>query len=390
MKIVLVMTDPPLPFGNAAARWYYVLLRELVARGHEVVTLAASSKATDEAEARQLFPADKYNLRIYPMVQRTGFAAKLRSLRQPFAYIFSDEMKRDLAQELARGFDILHLEQLWCGWLGLEHTSRALLNVHHLQTIDLAEAPMANWKNRWSRHQVNSTERHLLRKYRYIRSCSPRIVDMIRQHSPQSQIRVIPVGMDASLYRYIPPEKRTLDPVVTLVGSMGWYPSYSAGKRLITRLWPEIRRQVPDARLKIVGWSARSVLKEHLETPGLEVFENVADIQPYFEEANVFLYAPARGSGMKIKILECMLFGVPVVTTSEGIEGLPAQDGVEASVCEDDAGLIDRTVQLLRDPERRERQRLAARAMVESHCGPDATVSAIEAFYQQIQRDQPA
>ena len=54
------------------------------------------------------------------------------------------------------------------------------------------------------------------------------------------------------------------------------------------------------------------------------------------------VYAPSRGSGMKIKILEAMAFGVPVVTTSEGVEGFPAVDGVHAGVCEDDAGLIER------------------------------------------------
>ena len=44
LRIVLVMIEPPLPFGNAAARWYYVLLRGLVARGHRVTAFAACSK----------------------------------------------------------------------------------------------------------------------------------------------------------------------------------------------------------------------------------------------------------------------------------------------------------------------------------------------------------
>ena len=93
------------------------------------------------------------------------------------------------------------------------------------------------------------------------------------------------------------------------------------------------------------------------------------------------LYAPGRGSGMKVKILESFGFGVPVVTTSEGVEGLPALDGVHAGVCDDDAGLIDRTVELLRDRAGQNRQRAAGRALVESHCGPKPTVDAIEQIY---------
>jgi glycosyltransferase involved in cell wall biosynthesis len=162
---------------------------------------------------------------------------------------------------------------------------------------------------------------------------------------------------------------------------MNWYPGYSAAVRLLTRLWPEVKRRVPRARLQIVGWKARERLAGYLGLPDVTVLENVPETRPYFENTSVFLYAPSRGSGMKIKILEAMAFGVPVVTTSEGVEGLPAEDGVHAGVCEDDAGLIDRTVALLEDPARQDRQRAAARRLLESHCGPAPTLDAIEAIY---------
>ena len=44
-----------------------------------------------------------------------------RTIRRPYSYMFGPELRRDLAAELARGFDVLHLEQLWSGWLGLGH-----------------------------------------------------------------------------------------------------------------------------------------------------------------------------------------------------------------------------------------------------------------------------
>jgi len=100
------------------------------------------------------------------------------------------------------------------------------------------------------------------------------------------------------------------------------------------------------------------------------------------------LYAPIRGSGMKIKVLEAMSFGVPVVTTTEGVEGLPAEDGVHAGIADDDQGLIDRTVAMLRDPARQNLQRRAARALVESHCSPETTVSAIESIYEAMGSDR--
>lgn len=382
LRIVVVMIEPPLPFGNAAARWFYVLMKGLTERGHRVTAFATCVKPRELDEARALFPAPDHDLRLYPYPPGRGWRGKLKTLRQPYSYMFSDRLRHDIEAELAAGFDILHLEQLWSGWVGLRHRDKALINVHHLVGIDLEEAPTTSIKEWASNRLMFRTEQRLARKYHYIRSCSPRLVEPMRRFNPGAEITTVPVGIDAGLYEFIPDERRRGNaPIVTLIGSMYWYPGRSAARRLVGRLWPEIKRRVPEARLRIVGWSARSALREFLDLPDVEILENVPDIQPYFEQTSVFLYAPSRGSGMKIKVLEAMSFGVPVVTTSEGAEGLPAVDGVHLGLCEDDAGLIERTVTLLNEPERQDRQRRAARALIESHCGPGPTLDAIEAIY---------
>ncbi len=62
---------------------------------------------------------------------------------------------------------------------------------------------------------------------------------------------------------------------------------------------------------------------------------------------------------------------------------------MHAGVCEDDAGLIERAVALLEDPAKQDRQRQAARALLESHCGPEPTLDAIEALYQRMLQPEP-
>lgn len=91
----------------------------------------------------------------------------------------------------------------------------------------------------------------------HFRACSPRLVEPIKSVNPEADVTVVPVGIDASLYDYIPDARRSHAPRLSLVGNMGWYPGYSAAVRLLTRLWPEIRRRVPEATLQIIGWSAR-------------------------------------------------------------------------------------------------------------------------------------
>ena len=87
---------------------------------------------------------------------------------------------------------------------------------------------------------------------------------------------------------------------------------------------------------------------------------------------------------MKIKIQEAMAYGVPIVTTSEGVEGIPAIDGVHVGLAEDDQGLIDRAVDLLNDVDLQNRRRVAARALIESVCGPQVTLDAQEAVYRRM------
>src|SRR5689334_5949424 len=138
MRVVLVLPDAPLGFGNAASRWYSVLLKGLVQRGHQVTAYAACGTEEDAAAAQTIFPQSHYDLRCYPAKSRTGPLAKWNTLTRPYEYLFSPALRRDLDSRLNGEFDVLHLEQLWAGWLGRRHSERAAVNVHYLLALDRA------------------------------------------------------------------------------------------------------------------------------------------------------------------------------------------------------------------------------------------------------------
>ncbi len=385
MRILLVINSPPLPFGNADARWYYVLLKQLVARGHQVTTFAVCPKAEDVQKAHDLFPAADYDLRCYSIdPHQPGLGQKLRTLQQPYSYIFSEELRRDLAAALAQPYDIIHLEQLWSGWLGLPDPDRALVNIHYLHSLDRSFEQSNSLETKFRRLMTDRAERKLMRAFPHITALSDRLARQVRQVNPQADVRTVPLGIDLSLYPFTAPKQSARQPVVGLIGGFTWGPSYSAAERLITRLWPEIKRQVPDAKLQIIGRDAKRALGKFGDIQGLEIFQDVPDTLPYFANTDVMLYAPVAGSGMKVKVMEAFALGTPVVTTAEGVEGLPARDGVHAGICEDDRGLIDRTVAMLADPGLADRVRSNARALLEEHCSPTVTVAQLERVYRQM------
>ena len=391
LRVLLVLPDPPIPFGNAAARWFYVLLRGLLERGHRVTAFVSCADSRDVERVRELFPSGEADVRCHVYRERAGLRAKWSTFRRPRSYPFTPELIADLECEITRGYDVLHLEQHWTGWVGLRHAGRALLNVHYLYGIDTADLAVDSYLGRLRHRAVLRAERRVLRHFPRITAVTPRLRDAVAEINPRATVHHVPLGLDLSLYPFEPDGGRADGgPVVGLIGSFSWQPTYTAGQRLVTRLWPAIRARVPGVRLCIAGRDARTALREHLDAPGVEIHENVREIIPYFRGLDVMLYAPSRGSGLKVKVQEAFALGVPVVTTGEGVEGIPAVDGLHAGVCEDDAGLIERTVELLRDPALRTARRVAARALLERHCDAGATVEGIERIHAEMVCSQGA
>ncbi len=210
LRIVIVFLEAPAPFGSAAARWFAVLLKELVVRGHRVTAFAACSKSNEMDDARAEFPSPEYDLRLYPLPTRKGVWSKLETLRRPYSYMFSTELKRDLEVELARGFDVLHLEHIWSGWLGLRHARRAILNVLSLYRIDLAEVPVHGPSGWLTRRLLYGAERRLSAAYPHLVTLSERLRAGLAELNPLADIEIIPLGIDTERYPFIPDNRRLL------------------------------------------------------------------------------------------------------------------------------------------------------------------------------------
>ncbi|MBD1822049.1 glycosyltransferase family 4 protein [Cyanobacteria bacterium FACHB-DQ100] len=380
-KIVLVMTSPPIPFGKADSHWYYVLLKELVDRGHQVSAFVACETTEEIEQTQALFPS--YDLHCYLYRPPAGLRGKWQSFRRPFSYVFSSEFQQALAERLAAPYDVLHLEQLWSSWLGLCHPEKTVVTVHYLFSEDRA-FESSDWRAKIYKWRSYGAERYLLRSLPRFIALSDRLANRICELHPGAIAHTIPLGFDLSHSPFSQIKPQQNRPVVGLIGNFGWMPTYSAAERLLTRLWSEIKAQVPTAQLQLVGRSARTRFAAFENHSDLAIYQDVPDIAPYFRQMDVLLYAPTAGSGMKVKVMESFAFGTSVVTTPEGVEGLPAKDGIHAGIAIDDRGLIERTVALLNDPTRRETQRHNARQLLEQVCSPTVTVTQVEQVYDAI------
>jgi len=99
--------------------------------------------------------------------------------------------------------------------------------------------------------------------------------------------------------------------------------------------------------------------------PGVRVTGRVADVRPYYAQAKVAVVPFRYGGGTKLKVLEAMALGVPVVATPVGCQGIKAVPGKHLFVEEDEEKFARRVIGLLQDDKLRERTATQARELVE-------------------------
>jgi glycosyltransferase involved in cell wall biosynthesis len=221
--------------------------------------------------------------------------------------------------------------------------------------------------------------RRLLKNTQRVIAATERVANDAVRLGAKSRPQVAPVALDLSLYDVQPVVH---EPVVGVIGTMHWHPSLSAAQRVIERLWPRIRAAVPEAKLIVAGRGAEQFLGHYFPLEGAELLGEVAHPTDFFRRASVLLYPPPRGSGVKIKVIEAMAYGVPVVSNAEGFEGITCDGCVVRGESDDE--IVDGVVGLLRDGQSRTTLRERGRAFVEEQYSADVATDRLLAAYHSL------
>jgi glycosyltransferase involved in cell wall biosynthesis len=121
-----------------------------------------------------------------------------------------------------------------------------------------------------------------------------------------------------------------------------------------------------------------------LAGPGVEVIADALSVEPHIEAASVVLAPMRTGGGMRMKVLEAVARGKPVVTTPLGAEGLIEFDEAPPVLIGNSTDEIAAlTADLLADPGRRRELGLSARSFTERHCTPQAWANRLTQVYEE-------
>jgi polysaccharide biosynthesis protein PslH len=190
----------------------------------------------------------------------------------------------------------------------------------------------------------------------------------VKAFDPNSNVTVIPNGVDLTEFTY-----READPGgrdLVFLGGLDYFVNIDAACTLGREILPRLQEKYPDTTLTLVGSKPAPEVLAMAERPGITVTGRVPSMTEYLHRATVFAAPLRTGFGMKIKTLEAMAAGAPVVGSDRALEGLAVDNdlvplqALRANTVEEFVSAISR---LFENPELRAQLSKNARSRIESH-----------------------
>ncbi len=207
---------------------------------------------------------------------------------------------------------------------------------------------------------------------------------------PSLDVSVVPNGVDIEYFQPVP-EQGTKAKTIAFLGGSLHYPNVDALNFFINESFPDIRRDVPEASLLVIGEFAPQALEvakargsSPLAEENIQFTGFVDDVRPHLRDCSM-LIAPLRiGGGTRLKILEAMAMGVPVVTTSVGCEGIDAVHGRDMVVADTPKEFAEGVKKVLQNASFREELAVNARSVVERNYDWKRIADTLNDVYSEI------
>ena len=372
MKLLLLTPQLPYPPHQGTTIRNYNLVRRLAER-HEVHLLSFVLQAGEEQTAAPLAEACRSLCTVVaPQRSTRRRLASLLTSRLPDMALRlpSTEFHAELRVALEReDFDVVQVEGIEMAQYGLawrrpdrrplwvfdDHNAEYVLQRRAFET-DVRRprrwpAAAYSWIQ-WRR--LTAYERLACHQMDRVVVCSEADRAALQSIMPGLVATIIPNGVDSAYFRSDAARGEPSLPLHSLAftGKMDFRPNIDAVVWFVREVWPAIRAQVPDARFYIVGQKPHLRVAALADEPGVTVTGAVDDVRPYIAGAAVYVVPLRIGGGTRLKILEAMAMGRPLVSTTIGCEGFPLTSGRQLVMADRPADFAAACVDLLRDPEK--------------------------------------
>lgn len=369
MHVVIIDGDVSYP-ANSGKRLRTLNLMLQAAKRHRITYVGRCAGDSEEARtAPAFFQAHGITPILIddPIPRKSGlvFYARLCvNLFSPRPYSVashdSPKMRDTVSRQVAQGgiaqpVDVWQVE--WPPYLSVIDPSfpgARVVIAHNVDTLiwqryyenEKSFLKKAFLKTQW--HKFRQYEEQAFRQANRVVAVSEEDARLIREQFGQPNVDVVDNGIDRAFFENVP---ATRDPRrILFLGALDWRPNVDAVDLLLEKIFPRVRHQEPNAILTIVGRNPSGGLVERVrQTAGVELHADVPDVRPFLGTSGVMAVPLRIGGGSRLKILESLASGLPVVSTRVGAEGLLLAPGVDYVQAEEDA-MAEALVHAIRNP----------------------------------------
>ena len=367
MKILQLCNKPPFPPIEGGPIAMNIITQALIKDGHVVKVLAVNSYKyfvddkilPDDYKAKTNFEAVFVDLKIkYWNAFINLFSHKSYHVERFISKDFSNKIKQILKEQ---SFDIIQIETIFLApYIDLiRKYSRAKIilrahNIEHLIWKRLAANTSNIIKKKYINHLATTLKNYELKsinnfdgvitisktdcKYFIKKGCSVPIIN-------------IPFGIDNEIIDNNKVNNLHSDiPTLFYIGSMNWLPNQEGINWFIDNVWNEILQKNSKIKFNIAGRCMPNSFTQ-LNIPNINIIGEVDDAYQYISENSIMIVPLFSGSGIRIKIIEGMMLGKPVITTTIGAEGINYRDGHDIIIANTAQEFVDSIIKLFENPD---------------------------------------
>lgn len=354
MKILQVTNKVPYPVIDGGAIACMNLARGFSLLGHKVTILAMNtvkhhitlSEIPDSVKELAEFKLVNVPAKISPV----SALLNLLFSKRPYnaTRFISNTFARELQKVLRENdFDVVQLEGLYvCPYIPLirkNSKAKIIYRAHNIEhEIWSRTAVMAHGPEKWYlknlSKRIKSFEVQTLNKYDLLVPITGRDGIILNKLGNNKPVHVSQTGIDSSVL--IPNSKNLKHPTLFHIGSLEWAPNQEGLIWFFDNCWDAVREKYPDLQFFIAGRNAPAWFQKMMNLPNVVFKGEVVDAYEFINSKSIMVVPLFSGSGMRIKIIEGMALGKPIITTAVGTEGISTTSGVNIVVTENAEGFV--------------------------------------------------
>ncbi len=365
MRILQVTNKVPYPVKDGGAIACMNLTRGFSFLGHEVTVLAMNTikhhiTLTEIPESvKELAEFKLVNvparISLFSAIVNLIFSGKPYNAVRFQSKLFEAGLEKVLREN---HFDIIQLEGLYvCPYINVIRENSKAKIVYRAHNIEHEiwgrTAKMAHGIEKWYlknlSKRIKKFEKQVLNKYDLLVPITGRDKAILEQLGNFKPSHVSQTGIDSSVL--IPNSKNLKHPTLFHIGSLDWSPNQEGLIWFFENCWEKVREKYPELRFYIAGRNAPVWLQRMLNLTNVVFLGEVADAYEFINSKSIMVVPLFSGSGMRIKIIEGMALGKPIVTTAIGTEGISTASGVNIVITEDADGFVQSISDLIENRE---------------------------------------